>query len=328
MAIEFFTGFEGCGSTGDVRSLFDTYTNSTFAYSSTGGYANGKCMTQGSYTDRSITKNCTTATTKATGGHFNAITTRASSAVDYSLLTFRGPDIRISNYDTNGIRVYRGTTLIATASDYMLTTLSHLEVELFSDATAGTVKIKLNGTTILDATGLNTGGADITGISWGCPSTNIKWDNLYIADALQGELISVLCKPSSDASVQFARSTGADNYALVADTAQDGDSTYVESDTVGHIDLYGYEDVSSGYSVQAVSLVTVARKDDAGLRTLQPIARQSSTNYDIGNELTLTDSYPAVLGEAQIATIATAPSGASWTTEIFNAIEWGFEVAL
>jgi hypothetical protein len=44
-AIEFFTGFEGCGSDGDVRALFDISSAATNpTYVSTGGYDNGKRM--------------------------------------------------------------------------------------------------------------------------------------------------------------------------------------------------------------------------------------------------------------------------------------------
>jgi hypothetical protein len=67
-AIEFFTGFEGCGSDGDVRALFDSSSGATQpTYVSTGGYDNGKRMNLNYGWAR---KNCTAAKTKAAGGHF------------------------------------------------------------------------------------------------------------------------------------------------------------------------------------------------------------------------------------------------------------------
>jgi hypothetical protein len=51
-----------------------------------------------------------------------------------------------------------------------------------------------------------------------------------------------------------------------------GDASYVESGTVGHKDLYGYQDLTATpAAIVAVQLATVARKDDAGGRSLRAV---------------------------------------------------------
>ncbi len=50
----------------------------------------------------------------------------------------------------------------------------------------------------------------------------------------------------------------------------DGDATYIENGTVGHKDLYGYQDLTgTPAAILAVQLATVSRKDDAGSRSLR-----------------------------------------------------------
>jgi hypothetical protein len=204
-----------------------------------------------------------------------------------------------------------------------------VQVKIFSHATEGTAEVWVNGASLGSATGLNTGGADITSVQFasGGASSTARWDNLYISDEIEGELVSVLCKPSSDDATQFTPSAGTDNYAMVDDTAQDGDTTYVASGTVGHKDLYGYEDVPSGYLVKAASLVTIGRKDDSGTRTLQPLSVQGVTERDVGAEIGLSETYPAGVGAGVLTTLGEAPDGTAWDRAKFNAVKWGFEVA-
>ena len=323
MAIEFFTGFEGCGSHEDARALFDTC-DYIAAYSATGGYADGKSSLH-SGAGYWFQKSCTAAKTKAVGSHIRQAGTLDNTHENYAIFRFEGPDIRIFNW-SDGIRAYRGTTLLGTGSAGLTTGLHHIEAKVFSDAGAGTVTVKIDGTIILDLSSQNTDGSDITTIRWGA-SSGLYRDNFYIADDLQGELISILCKPSSDDSTQFTPSTGSDNYALIDEVVHDDDTTYVESSTVGHKDIYGFEDVSSGYTVKAISIVTVAKKDDAGGRTIQPLSVQDSTERDVGSAITLTTSYPTTTGAASRTTLGLAPDGTAWDNTKFNACKWGFEVA-
>lgn len=329
--IEFFTGFEGCGSNADVQAFFDGINHATYTtYSATGGYDNGKCVKSPSSSFYLGYIACAAAKTKAFGLHVKGLGTSGYNLnLNYHLfrvLTVGGSYIRVFN-TSSGLEVYRDSTLIASCTEKITVDLTHVEIKIYSHASAGTVQIRINGGLVIDASGLNTTGGDITSILIGNSRTaNVYFDNIFIADDWCGELKSYLVKPSSDVVSDFTPSAGSDNYAMVDDAAQDGDTTYVEADTVGHADLYGYEDVPTDITIKAVSIVTVAKKTDAGDRAIKHIARQDAVDYDL-DELYLGTSYPSGVGSAVFEILNTAPDGSAWTPSIFNAISWGFEVS-
>lgn len=328
MTVEFFTGFAGCGTTAECYQLLDTA--GVFSYSATGGWENGKSITGSGNTSWVASKTVPAGKTKVFGMYIRGAS--LYSTVDAypnskALGHFVGPGIRIYNY-SDGLRIYRGTTQIGTtvAGVNVPTTPTHLEVKCFSDASAGTVEIKIDGVSVSAQTGLNTGGEDITAISWGCTyASTARLTNLFAATDWAGALKSALLKPSSDDSVQFTPNSGADNFSRINQSASDADTTYVASSTVGHKDTYGYEDLASGLVPVAAMLVTMARKDDAGARSLKSIAVQDATEYDMVSGV-LTDTYPSVAGAGLVKHLAAAPDATSWTREKLNAIKWGFEV--
>lgn len=328
MAIEFFTGFEGCGQTSDVQSFFDSvYDTSRPAYSATGGHGNGKSARTASSVGY-FTINTSAAKTKVVGFHISGAGTSNYTGVapELALIRFSGPDITVWN-TSSGFDIRRGATQIATDATYIGTALTHVEIKIFSDATAGTVQIKINGVLVVDESGLNTDGSNITGIYFGCCNNNNQYyDNIFIADDWQGELISYLLQPTSDTAVEFTRSAGAANYALVDDAAQDGDTTYVESNTLNHEDLYGYSDIATTAVIKAVSIVTVAKRTDATARSIQHVARQGATDYDL-DTFVLADAYPAAVQTGQFEVLGAAPDTSAWTPTILNAMSFGFKVA-
>jgi len=329
MTIEFFTGFEGCGANGDVASLFDGYEASAPTYSATGGYANGKCMSLSVGTAK---KMVVAGKTKVVGGHANGISFNALTYHQYgSVVTFFvGTVSYLVINTTTGLHLYKwdgGSTDLVSTTATLPSYLVHIQIKFYSHASNGSIEVRCNGAVVFSATGLNTGGGDITEVHWGASGASpLKWDNVWIADDFQGELYSVLCSPTSDSSVAFARSTGATNYTLIDETAQNGDTDYVQSNTLNALDLYGYSDVGASLTVKAVSIVTVCRKDDAGIRGLTPVAHQGSTDY-LKTEIAVPLAYPALPGASNIIqTLPTAPDGSAWTPTIFNGMTWGFKL--
>ena len=91
----------------------------------------------------------------------------------------------------------------------------------------------------------------------------------------------VTLRPNADtAQADLTPSAGSAHYALVAEAPDDdGDTTYVEGGTIGHKDLYGYQDLTGApAAIMAVQLATVARKDDAGSRSLRAVLKSVATN--------------------------------------------------
>ena len=325
MAIEFFTGFEGCNSTEDVLTLLDV-TGGSVRYQSTGGYDDGKNVGT-SNTAGFIGKNVTPAKTVCTGWHVRSLGTSSySTSTRLNIAYFVGPEIRIVN-DPEQVEVWVAGVLVGSEAPAIDSALHHIEVKLFSDAAAGTAQIKLDGTLILDLSGINTGGDDVTQVCLGQSNVNnrdIYWDNWFIADDFQGELVSHLLIPATDAAVQFTPSEGTDNYPLLP--TNDGDASYVQSSTVDHQDLYGYSELPAGLIPRAATLVTVPRKEGTGERTFQARAKQDLTEYAVGEDRTLTVDYPAALGQGLFKTFGAALDGTPWNRDNLNAVQWGFKV--
>jgi len=327
MGLEFFTGFEGCNSSGDAKALFP-YSNGEIHFSATGGYNNGKrarVRNGGEY----MQVNCTPGKTKVYGGHiiFASLGTYNTNP-EYTFLHIPECNISVWN-DPMGLDIRSGATQLATVPGVIIPPeITHVEIKVYSHATEGTLEIKINGVSVASLTGINTGGADITQMRfYGTPHNgDISWDNIFVADDWQGELISVLCSPVGDTQAQFTPLAGTDNFAMVDESGQDGDTTYVASSTVGNQDLYGFSAVPAGQLVKGVTLVTVARKDVVGPRKLQPCAVQDTTEYPVGSEKVLALTYPSSTQQGSITTLPTAPDGTAWTRDKLNALSWGFKV--
>lgn len=325
--LEFFTGFEGCNSREDAEALFP-YIKGDIYFSTTGGYNNGKrvrLQSSGQY----MRVNCTPGKTKVYGGHIIFARTLAYYP-DPQGTFLHIPECNISVWnDPMGLDIRSGATQLATVPGVIIPPeITHVEIKVYSHTTEGTLEIKINGVSVASLTGINTGGADITQMRFysGYGNHDVSWDNIFVADDWQGELISVLCSPAGDTQAQFTPLAGTDNFAMVDESGQDGDITYVASSTAGTQDLYGFSAVPAGQLVKGVSLVTVARKEGGGLRKLQPCVVQDTTEYPVGSEKVLAITYPSSVQQGSITTLPTAPDGTAWTRDKLNALSWGFKV--
>lgn len=92
-------------------------------------------------------------------------------------------------------------------------------------------------------------------------------------------------------SAQFTPSAST-NVSNVDDAqGHDSDTTYNSSSTAGHIDLFQTSQITpTGGTIPAIMHRIVARKDDAGVRTIRPKQRQAGTNYN-GTSQNITTAY-------------------------------------
>jgi len=356
MAIHRLTGFEGCDDYIECLAILNGYeyynSYGVGSYLSTGGYLDGCCIRLRNthvYKDRgirilSLLPASLVGKTVAVGGHYftDKVGYTVSNYGNGSIFAFHGPDIRIYN-DGGDLIVHRGTTNIATfeGGGFGTGVWHYIEVLLFSDSSVGTITIRLDGQDIYSKTGLNTGGQDVVGIrlssSMGTTDISAYYDNLYFADDLQGVLQMLLKRPNGDYDADdFTCSSGTDRYALI-DGNFDGDSSYIESGTVGHTAVFDYEDISENGKIAAVQVNTVAKADASGPRTIQHVYVQDSVEYlgnggvdsseDDGFELTL--SYPGqeALHPAYFEVLNTQPDGSEWNIADFNDMKIGVVVA-
>ena len=335
--MEFFTGFEACGSNNDVASLFD-YVYAIPVLSSAGGFYETQGM-QLSNSYGHVMKKCDPGKTKVVGGHVSNLSTQSLyynfKVRGYFIVGFKiGDDeIQIVNWSTtNEIRVYKnGTgTLLATGGTRLSTALHHVEVKIFSDDTNGSIHMKINGSDdyILEATDINTGGGDITEIYWGNNGgSTCVWDNIFIADDWKGQVRSFLLSPESDDTLDFTPSEGADGYAMINEKdGHDGDSSYVWGDIIGQQGLHGYEEVPDSIIIKGMSITTVARKTDVSDRKLKTIVKYNDTLYELG-ENDLLSYYPQNEEQGISYSIDEAPDATELTKEKIDSMKIGYQVA-
>jgi hypothetical protein len=237
------------------------------------------------------------------------------------------------------INVYRGagTTLIASGGTYPTLTWMYVEVMIVFHPSAGSVTVRQNASQVANVSGLNTapsGNAYASKLVLGQGSG--QWcsglvDDLYVCDGTGSHGNSFLA-PNSDGlrvytsyptgvgtTTQFTSTGVANNWDAVNDAQHDGDSTYVGSATIGAIDLYALGDLpSSAMAVEGVRVGCVARKDDAGTRSIATLVRSGGTNYPQSTQA-ITDSY-GYRGDLIVNDPATATL---WTPSGVNAIEIG-----
>lgn len=249
--------------------------------------------------------------------------------------------VALSMHSVDGLlRLWRGdqSTLLATSSVALPTgSWNFLELKTTIHDTTGTMELRVNGITVATYTGdtkysSSIGTARSIRISGGVYSSSLYgWiDDLYICDGtgtthndfLGDCRIDTLYPNGVGSAAQFTPTGSTTNWENVDDVPSDEDSSYNASDAVGAMDSFVFTDLSAlNSTVLGVQANILARKDDAGSRTLRAIARADGANYE-GSDLPLGDTY---LDQQQIWPINPA-TAAAWTEEDINATEFGYKV--
>lgn len=251
-------------------------------------------------------------------------------------------------HSTGKIRVIRGdgTVLATGATTLSPTAYYHVQVKATIHDSTGAVTVKLNNVDEIVISGVDTrngGNASVDRVTLGQspgggPGT-FDNDDFWVCDTVDQSI----AQPGSPANNDFlgdvrveclfpngngnssqlvgSDSNSTDNYLLVDETAYNSDTDYVESSTVTDKDTYAYSGLTStSGSVVAVQVIAVARKTDAGVRSIATVARSGGTEEDSADK-TLTSTY------AFHRDIRGAKPGASaWSISDVNGAEFGVKV--
>jgi hypothetical protein len=219
---------------------------------------------------------------------------------------------------TGAIRVYRGSSsgvLLASTGNNVFTnnTWNYVEVFVTISTTAGVVRVNLNSTQVLNATGLNTQASDN---AWfeavqfnGAPAptaTNFQIDDFYLAnpattgsgavafnDFIGDARVWTLYATADSGTQQWTPLTATPNWQQVAETRNDGDTTYNATLTVGARDNFLFQQLPTTVQVLAVQVTGSYRRDDAGPRTIdQHLISPASGGTDVtGANYLLPNTY-------------------------------------
>jgi len=237
---------------------------------------------------------------------------------------------------TGQLQARRSNDQVLWTSDAALAinTWYYLEAKVYIHDSAGTFEVRLNEQVVIDLSGVDTrswassSGADIV-CFFGGGGGVIHYDDIYICDTagtvnndfLGDCRVECLFPTGAGSSDDFTPSAG-DNYQNVNETTPDGDTTYNESETVGHKDLFAYGNLATtAGTVHGVQTCLWAKKDDAGARSLGARVYSNATEGD-GASNSLGTSYAYYFDIFE-----TEPSDSlAWEIADVNAAEFGYEV--
>ena len=209
----------------------------------------------------------------------------------------------------------------------------YFEIEVTIHNSAGAIEVRENGVTMLSLSGIDTqatGNAIIDRVAFGgAPAisyTNMSYDDFYLCDdqgsvsnTFLGDIrVQSIFPSGAGATTQMTPSAGS-NYACVDETTPNGDTDYVSETTAGEKDTYAFGNLTpTSGTIKGVQILINARKDDAGSRSIAPVYRPSSTDYD-GTTKSVSDSYTYL---SEITEVSPATSSA-WTIAEINGAEFG-----
>jgi len=224
----------------------------------------------------------------------------------------------------------------ATANGVITSGIWHfIEIQVTINSSTGVVKCWLDGTLLINSTGLNTqasGNASANQVRIGDfnNATGMFADDFYCLDttgsaplnAPLGDSRIITKMPSSAGDLTNWTANGAgSNWQCVKEIPPDDDTTYVSSNTTSQRD---------SYTMQSASLVNTPnfvvgryryKKDDASMHTMSPLIKTPSgtTNVSFGS-FTVASQY--VFSDVQFGT---DPSGGAWTASTADAVQLGQE---
>lgn len=252
--------------------------------------------------------------------------TDASNNLQVTFLTNSGGTITAKRGSGNGVflGVSSGTNLLQNVWQY-------IEFQVTISATVGTVTVRINGSTVLNLTGVNTlggGGAAIIGKSViGSNQANFVQD-MYVTDSngshnvgFLGDVHVSAYHPTSNGSHTDYTPNGAANLYQCVNAATPTDSTVFASDsTPGDKMSNNLASTSVTGTIAGVINIGRMKKTDAGTRTAGLFALNGGTEVD-GSSIALGTSYAYYQQVLEVDPNTNAP----WTNSGFNTLQLGVE---
>jgi hypothetical protein len=234
-------------------------------------------------------------------------------------------------------RLMRGASIIESSVTVReLGTWYYVELKAtVRDGTDGEYELRVDEVTDISDTGVNiantgTDGADV--VKFGCTSTNVDWDDIYILDNTGGQNDDFLgdstirgILPTAEGNENdWVPSTGTNNAALVDDLASTpNDADYVRGVTVTDRDLYAYDNLTGLINgpIAGIMVTSDMRMETTGTADVKVIVRQGGVNRD-GSTHTVNGT--PVRGYTQV--IENSPDdSAPWEVADLDNMELGIE---
>ena len=265
------------------------------------------------------------------------------------------------NIEANGkLSVYRGSTLVGGFVLLGTSTFAlqggnwyQIQFKVTIHNSTGSFELKVNGTTILSASGIDTQNlagstadtfkfSGIIASSTGIASTPDLIDDIVIIDdqaALGTENgrvvdfpgdVQVLepIFPNANGALQdFTPNAGVNHFDRIDEFPPDEDTTYLEGSILNNQDSNEYENISTAFSIVGLQINSRVNKQQAGERTFKNLIRES-----VGPTIQLFNDthFPSVLDYIYYC----GPSdknpftGLQYTPAEINALQYGLKITV
>lgn len=306
MALIFVDGFDSYSADADLATKWDQVDTTEFNFGSTiGRFGAGGLLMIDDAADlgKSFPVSGTLATTDELIFSYSIKTNVYPPTSDDTMIQFvslfNNDQLSLNMTGTGVLTVRRGNqlgTLLGSSGTVMSIGLwQRVEVQaVLRDGTDGSVKVVVDGTTVIDLSGIDTkdssGDPDgANNIRLGGPNSTTGWtiDDVVIHNtggdeptALLGDLEIQTLRPDGTGDQNDSTAVGAATRWQAVDESgvNDGDTTYVSMTTAGDEDLYSCANLSgSPTTIHAVVVNNVARSDGSDPRNLAALVKEGTT---------------------------------------------------
>ena len=347
MGIIFVDGFDHQNTSADLATGDDWTSAANVVISAASGRFGGKGLTQSGFNTNNLLKTFSSTRTQGILGFaINLPSLGGGLAGEWKILDSGGAvqlSLAIDSGANGLIQVYRGdaggggTLLGSTSSSLLANIWGYVEFQWSISTAAGTVKVVLNGNTVLNLTAQNTNPSGTTNwqsIQWANRTSGIFMDDLYMIDpatgganaplgVANGVQVETLFPTANQGSQQFTPLANT-NWQEVSETAMDSNTSYNSSANLGNQDLFDIGALSDNPDkIFAVAVRSACERDS----TTNPIKIKnrlvSSATESDGATITQGTSYAY-----QTDIYETDPAtSAAWTQTGVDAAQIGYNLA-
>jgi hypothetical protein len=232
--------------------------------------------------------------------------------------------------------IWAGSTLWTGTIPFVIGVTQYIEMKATIHNSTGTVELRSQGVVLASLTGQNTRGGTSNNYAnefhigpAGQANHSVYVDDLYVCDTagsvnndFLGDVRVQSIFPSGAGNTTQMTPSAGSNYTCVDETTPNGDTDYVSETAAGEKDTYAFGNLTpTSGTIKGVQVLINARKDDAGFRTIAPVYRPASTDYD-GSTVNVGDSY---VYYSEITEVSPETSSA-WTIAEVNGAEFGVKL--
>ncbi len=333
-----YEGFDTFVNPNQVEGRFDLASNTNLAHTSNlgiGAFDYGRCW-QGLNINYWFARDFANQNIVWINFHFFRTGFQIPTQHFFELRDGSSTQLALRNNDQNRLTLYRGSTLIATASEPFTDSVwAFVQIRALIASSGGSCEVWLDNKKVIDFSGNTQNSANAWVNRWylkGSESSRHRIDNLVVYNetgAVPNErtpetrIYSDL--PESDDLAEWTPNAGGNNYSRVYQNPPDGDTTYVQAASAPLTDRYGLaSSVPPGSTIYALAVQGVFRKDDVGDNDVKFLVRTNSTDFEAAAALSAAGSY------AWRRSIWTEnpDTAAPWTPSAANASQIGIKRVL